>query len=164
MKKLVNITLFIITMCFIISCGDANSPVKQLFLGITETGEDGPGKIGNVDPTDWLERFNYFTKDSVIGRYSISIPPASPNPTTRYTTLRYLIPANDSIKIWLEDVFGNHTLIKTEYMLAGKFDEKIDLLYDKNGHERKAGIYRLYFSVVTRPEVPLVKGDIELRK
>jgi hypothetical protein len=164
MKRLVIIPLFLISIIAIISCSDINSPIKKIFSGITETGQDGPEPIGNIDTTDWLLRFDYNTNDSSLSRYTISVPPAFPNPTTRYTTLRYMLPTIDSIKIWLEDEFGNKSILKSEYVLAGVHNEKIDLLFDKEGNERNNGIYRIYFKVVTRPKVPLVKGDVELRK
>lgn len=161
MKKLIVIILSIFSLV-IVMCTDITSPVNQQFTGITETGEDGPTPIGTIDSTDWMERYDYFDADSSM--YTISVPPAFPNPTSRFTTLRYFIPAKDSIEIWLEDKYGNKSIIKSEYILAGRFDEKIDLLYDNNGKMREPEIYRLFLKVVTREAVPQIKGDVKLVK
>lgn len=163
MNKIHGIILFIISM-MIIACTDINSPIFQQFSGITETSENSPDPIGNIDSTDWLPRFDYLTNDSSLGVYTISVKPAFPNPTARFTTIRYSIPAKDSIVIWIEDKYGNKSIVKSEYVLAGLFDEKIDLLYDNNGNTRSPDIYRIFFKVITRKEVPLIKGDVKLIK
>ena len=142
-----------------VMCTNTNEPVNQRFIGITETSEEGPTPIGSIDSTDWMQRFDF---DTDTTRYTISVLPAFPNPTTRFTTLRYIIPAKDSIEIWLEDKYGNKRIIKSQYVLAGRFDEKIDLLYDYNGNIREPEIYRLFFRVVTRKEIPQIKGDVKL--
>jgi hypothetical protein len=163
MSKYGYVILFIILL-ILVNCTDINSPNQLKFSGITETSENGPEPIGNIDSTDWLPRFHYFTGDSTLGVYSISVKPAFPNPTTRYTTLEYLIPAMDSIGIWIIDKYGNKSVIKSEYMKAGRFEEKIDLLYDTKGNMRSPDTYRIFFKVFTREEVPLVKGDVKLIK
>ncbi len=126
--------------------------------------KSGPEPIGNIDSTDWMPRFDYDTNDSSLSRYSVSVLPAFPNPTTRYTTLPFSISAEDSINIWLEDEYGNRSTVISKYLLTGAYRLTIDLLFDNNGNKRNAGIYRLYFRIVTRPRVPLIKGDIELRE
>ena len=163
MSKYGYVILFIILL-ILVNCTEINSPDQLNFSGITETSENGPEPIGNIDSTDWLPRFNYFTDDSSLGVYSISVKPAFPNPTTRFTTLEYSIPARDSIGIWIIDKYGNKSLIKSEYMKAGRFEEKIDLLYHENGDIRSPDVYRIFFKVITRKEVPLVKGDVKLIK
>ena len=167
MDRIITITLLLILTIIVTSCNNINSinqPIKQHFSGITETGELGPEPIGNIDSTDWMPRFNYDTDDSSLGRYTLSVLPVFPNPTKRYTTLRFSISAEDSIKIWLEDEFGNQSNILSKYLLIGAYHKKIDLLFDNKGNKRNSGIYRLYFRVVTRPQVPLIKGDIELQE
>jgi hypothetical protein len=161
MKKLILISIILFSLITIM-CTDNTSPVIQQFMGITETSEDGSTPIGNIDSTDWMPRYDYIDDESSI--YTISIPPAFPNPTTRFFTLSYSVSAKDSIEMWIEDKYGNKSIIKSEYVLAGRFDQKIDLLYDDDGNMREPEIYRLFFKVVTRDAVPQIKGDIKLIK
>ena len=94
---------------------------------------------------------------------SIYVKPAYPNPTTRFTAVRYSVPTKDSIKIWIENEEGHKSIIRDKnFKRIGIYEEQIDLLYDESGNKREPGIYRLYFDVITQEEIPLIKGDIKL--
>ncbi|KAF0139969.1 MAG: hypothetical protein FD122_2870 [Stygiobacter sp.] len=164
MKKYL-VLLIVFFTAFIISCKDSILTDEDLaFKGIMETNEKGE-LIGEVDNEDWLEQWNYPEKDSNGNMIPLtySVKPAYPNPTKRFTTLRYSVPFDDSVHIELDDrVMNKKTVLLSKKMKAGYYSLYVDLKYGNPELVRKDGLVRLYFRVPTKEKFPLVYGDLKV--
>ncbi len=131
MKKYL-VLLIVFFTAFIISCKDSILTDEDLaFKGIMETNEKGE-LIGEVDNEDWLEQWNYPEKDSNGNMIPLtySVKPAYPNPTKRFTTLRYSVPFDDSVHIELDDrVMNKKTVLLSKKINAGYYSLYMDLKY-----------------------------------
>lgn len=148
-----------LVLVFVISCSESGPTEPSVkFAGITETDMDG-NLIGNVDDTDWEYGYQPSKNKPVV----MALLPAYPNPTCNYFNLRFDIVEQDSIKIWIEDgTVEGRTILIDGYYHAGSYNMQFDLLHYEDGSLRKKGIKRIFFQIITKPDYPIFKGDIEL--
>lgn len=154
-----------------VSCNEENptEPAKN-YTGITRTSEASPDPIGEVDPDDWY--YSTDTSDTVpsdsLGPVDVlpaklSVYPAYPNPTTRYTRIRISLPQQDSVKVWINDPMSNkETVIVNRTLNAGVYEFQVDLNYGEDNFIRKPGIVRAFIDFINISDVPLIHGDIQI--
>ena len=152
-------------MFLLIGCSE-NSPneSEKNYSGITRTSADNPEPVGEIDPDDW-----YYQPDTSAGGVTIpttySVWPAYPNPTTRYTTVRFSMPQLGKIKIWIDDPMANkETIILDDTYSPGIHEKTIDLFYGNDNYDRKEGIIRAFIDFISASEIPLIHGDIQIIK
>jgi hypothetical protein len=162
MKKYLVILLF--GMLLLISCNDTSVDPELDYNGITETNDSGPEPIGNIDKDDWLEQYDLI-RDGISIPLSYAVYPAYPNPTTRFSKLRFALPKSDSVLIILDDkAINKRTTIFTQKLAAGIHEITIDLFYGDPEMKREEGIVRLFFQIPTLKTFPQVHGDIKIIK
>lgn len=160
MKK--NFLLLLFVMIQLISCNDASVGPELFYDGITETNEEGPEPIGKIDKDDWLEQYDLVT-DGISLPISYSIYPAYPNPTNRYSRVRFTLPKSDSVVIVLDDrALNKKTTILSQKLAAGIHEIMIDFKYGNSEMKRDETVTRLYFEIPTLNSFPNVHGDIKI--
>ena len=156
--------LIILLMMLFYSCSDnKNNPIESsdIYSGITVTGPESPEPIGTIDPDDWLIPTVIHIP---LGPSEYAVRPAYPNPTSRFTSIEYTVPTQDSVYIWIDDRPENKkVIIVSEYQAVGWYSVKIDLLYGSDSIKRKEGIIRLFFSFPNNLNFKTVHGDIEFK-
>lgn len=160
--------IVIILLSLILNCGEVETFPGIEFSGITRTSEEGPEPIGEIDETDWLKQFDYnvLSEDGTITiPVSYTVYPAYPNPTSRFTNIKFAIPKRDSVIIVMIDKLENkQTVLLSKYLQAGIHILNIDLLYSNSEMIRKEGLIRIHFYIPTVNNFPEVHGDIEYKK
>lgn len=160
MKNIFMIAFLFLTFA---SCSEDNptEPVKN-YTGITRTSEVSPEPIGEIDPDDWYYEPDTSGSGNVIPM-KLSVFPAYPNPTTRFTRIRIAIPQQDSVKVWIDDPMSNkETVIVNHKLNAGVYEFQVDLNYGDDNFIRKPGIVRAFIDFINISDVPLIHGDIQI--
>lgn len=163
MSKILKVFLIILLLFLMNNCSEDNpiEPEKK-YSGITRTSSASPDPIGEIDPDDW-----YYEPDTSSSGTSIpmklSVFPAYPNPTTRYTTIRIATPQQDSIKIWIDDPMSSkQTIIVNKVLYAGVYEFQVDLNYGDDNFDRKTGIVRAFVDFTNVKDLPVIHGDIQI--
>ena len=158
MRRLI-LSSFVLLLLIAIGCKTKLTGPEPpvIYSGITNTGPDSPDPIGNIDPDDW-----YYPKDSTAQAY-FYVRPAFPNPTGGWATLRYNLPTDETVKIWLDDpILKRTTILVNTLKRAGNYSISIDPSYHDStlSHTRPDGIFRLFIQVTSNTKYPIVHGDI----
>ncbi|GAB4185805.1 MAG: hypothetical protein Kow00108_23240 [Calditrichia bacterium] len=160
-----NVFILIIVFLTFVSCTEKTplEPEKN-YTGITQTSEEGPFPIGDIDPDDWF--FEPDTSDSdsgIFGPLTYSVYPAYPNPTTRYTKIQISIPRQTLVKMWIDDPMSDkETVIFHRNFLAGTYEFLLDLKYGEENFLRQPGIVRVFIDFIDVVDIPLIHGDIQI--
>ncbi len=162
MKKYFVVLLFIASL--FISCKDSLVDTELVYSGITETNENGPNPIGKIDKEDWLEQYDLVLNEGYLP-VSYAVYPAYPNPTTRFSKVRFALPRQDSVVIVVDDkALNRKTIILSQKLNAGIHEVTIDFLYGDSKLKREEGIARVFFQIPTLKTFPNVHGDIKILK
>jgi hypothetical protein len=162
MKRYFVLLLFVLML--LIGCKDSSTESELVYDGVTRTNENGFEPIGNIDKDDWLGQYDLIT-DEVSVPVSYAVYPAYPNPTNRYSKVRFALPKSDSVVIVLDDkILNKKTTILSQKLAVGIHEITIDLKYGNSEMKREEGIARLYFQIPSLKNFPQVHGDIKILK
>jgi len=156
MKNLIIIMIFVL---LILSCSETPTEPEIKYSGITETSSAGPEPIGNIDPDDW-----YYHPTSINEPVQYSVAPAYPNPATRGSTLSFVLPQLDTIKIWIHDPMRNkEAILFDQEFTSGYYSINLDFQYGDSTLTPIEGIVRVFIKFNNK-EIPLIHGDIQIIK
>ncbi|RJQ60818.1 MAG: hypothetical protein C4517_09875 [Stygiobacter sp.] len=161
-------SVLLLGLIIVFGCKDVAFEPEIVYSGITETREAGPEPIGVIDSGDWLEQFNYWSHSmdaAIMIPVSYKVSPAYPNPTKRFSTIRFTLPQTDSVVIVVDDkTLNKRTTVLSKFLTAGIHEVNLDLLYGNDSMKREESIVRVFFEIPTLMNFPKVHGDIKILK